>query len=233
MSSKALRAPGQPEVRITAGSGSITVVAEARTDVAAEGRADVQQASDGSFEIAPLRGSRSITVRCPEGSAVVVGTRSGSLRLLGRFGAVRATTMSGSIEVEEATSVDLRAMSGTIIVGSCSGPCRIKTKSGSTRVARAGSAEIHMGSGSVNVDHVEGAATIRAVSGKVAVDAGARGPIEIETMSGSVTVSLPEGCRPNVRAKSLSSKPRIECAPGDDCDIKVRTLSGGIAVRCR
>ena len=226
-------APGHPEVRITAGSGSITVVGEARDDVVADGGEDVRRASDGAFEVAPHRRSRSMTVRCPKGASVKVGTRSGSLRLSGRLGAVRATTMSGSIEVEEAAAVDLRAMSGTITVGKCAGACRVKTKSGTARIGSAGSVEIHIGSGRINVEHVDGAVTVRAVSGSVTLDAGGDGPIEIETMSGSITVTLPAGCKPEVLAKSLSSRPKIECEQGHDCKVSVRTMSGGVTVRCR
>ncbi|HEX2381960.1 MAG TPA: DUF4097 family beta strand repeat-containing protein [Acidimicrobiales bacterium] len=225
-------APGQPEVRISAGSGSITIIGEAREDVVTDGHAHVH-AHDGAFEITAHRRSRSMTVRCPAGASVVVGSRSGSLRLSGRLGAVRATTMSGSIDVEEAAEVDLRAMSGTITVGACAGPCRIKTKSGSTHVGSAGSVELHIGSGRVRIDRVAGAVTVRAVSGSVTLEAGGDGPVEVETMSGSVTVVLPSGCRPEVRAKSLSSRPKIECEEGHDCQVSVRTLSGRITVRCR
>ena len=84
-------------------------------------------------------------------------------------------------------------MSGTITVGTCAGPCRVKTKSGSTHVGSAGSVEVHIGSGRVKIDHVAGAVTVRAVSGSVTLEAGGEGPIEIETMSGSVTVVLPVG----------------------------------------
>jgi hypothetical protein len=85
----------------------------------------------------------------------------------------------------------------------------------------------------VHVDRVDGAATVRAVSGSVTLEAGGQGPIEVETMSGTVTVVLPQGFRPNVRAKSLSSRPRIDCPSGDDCSVRVRTLAGGITVTCR
>ena len=44
-------APGEPEVRITAGSGSITVIGEARDDVVADAGEDVRRASDGAFEV--------------------------------------------------------------------------------------------------------------------------------------------------------------------------------------
>jgi hypothetical protein len=231
--SEIVEARGQPEVRITAGSGSITVIAEARDDVVSDGHAEVGRAHDGAFEVTPHRRSRSLTVRCPTGTAVMVGSRSGSLRLSGRLGAVRATTLSGSIDVEDVASADLRAMSGTITVGKCDGPCRVKTKSGSTHVTSAGSVDIHIGSGRVRIDHVAGAVTVRAVSGSVTLEAGGDGPIEIETMSGSIAVSLPPGCKPDVHAKSLSSRPKIECERGQDCKVAVRTLSGRITVRCR
>lgn len=226
-------APGQPDVRITAGSGSVTVVAEARADVVADGRVEVHHRDDGTVEVTPQRGSRSMTVRCPEGTSLVVGTRSGSLRLTGRLDAVHATTMSGSIEVEDAASVDLRAMSGKITVGRTDGACRARTKSGSIRIGAAGSVEVHIGSGSVSVDRVEGSVRVRGVSGSVDVNANARGAIEVETMSGSITITLPTGCRPHVRAKSHSGRTRLECESGTDCEVAARTLSGGITVRCR
>jgi DUF4097 and DUF4098 domain-containing protein YvlB len=226
-------ARGQPEVRISAGSGSITVIGEARDDVVTDGHADVRPTPDGAFEVTSHRRSRSITVRCPTGTAVMVGSRSGSLRLSGPLGAVRATTLSGSIDVEDIASADLRAMSGTITVGRCDGPCRVKTKSGSIHVTSAGAVEIHIGSGRVRVDHVAAAVTVRAVSGSVTVEAGGEGPIEIETMSGSIAVSLPPGCKPDVHAKSLSSRPKIECERGQDCKVAVRTMSGRITVRSR
>jgi DUF4097 and DUF4098 domain-containing protein YvlB len=85
----------------------------------------------------------------------------------------------------------------------------------------------------VTVDHVEGSVTVRAVSGSVTLETEGGGPIEVETMSGSVTVVLPDGCKPEVRAKSLSSRPKIECEQGHDCKVAVRTMSGRITVRCR
>ena len=124
-------------------------------------------------------------------------------------------------------------MRGSITVGSCLGGCRVKTKSGSAHVGSVGAAEITIGSGSVRVDHVEGSVHARAISGSVTVDAEGHGPIEIETMSGAITITLPDGCRPEVRAKSLSGRPRVECPPGHDCVVTAKTLSGGITVRPR
>jgi DUF4097 and DUF4098 domain-containing protein YvlB len=223
--------PGPLEIRISANSGSITVMGETRADVIADAAATVEQVSDGSVEVVPPNSSTSVRVHCPEGCDVVVGTRSGSVTLLGRLGAVRATTVSGSIKAEEVTSADLRAMSGSIAVGSCEGICRVQTKSGSVRVGAAGAAEVMIGSGSVEVDHVDGALLVRAISGSVHVGTGGRERVEVETMSGSITVSLPPDCHPDVRARSMSSRPRVEPLAGADCEVVVRTLSGKIVVR--
>jgi DUF4097 and DUF4098 domain-containing protein YvlB len=219
------------EVRITAGSGSITVIGEPREDVAADGSADVRSGLDGSVEVVSRRPSGALTVRCPEGADVVVGTRSGSLKLRGRLGAVRATTISGGIEADEVLSADLRAMSGSIVVGSCAGTCRVKTKSGSARIGAAGAVEVTIGSGTVTVERVDGAARVRAVSGSVHVGAQGHGRVEVETMSGSITIILPVGCRPDVRARTLSGRPRVDLGTGNDCEVLARTLSGGIVVR--
>ena len=217
-------------VRIASSSGSITVLAESRVDLVAEGAANVETAEDGSVEVVLRRNSDSITVHCPEGTSLVVGTRSGSLTMSGHLGAVRATTLSGQLEAGDVTSADLRSTSGSILVGSCTGMCRAKTKSGSVHIGSAGSADVTIGSGSVEVDHVDGAVQVRSVSGSVGVGAQGHGPIEVETMSGSITITLPHGCQPDVHARSLSGRPRIELPSGRDCNVVARTLSGDIVV---
>jgi hypothetical protein len=228
---RGVRAPGQPEVRIASTSGAVTVVAEVRDDVVAEGGAQIDAAADGSIEVSLARGSTSITVRCPEGSDIVVGTRSGSLRLEGRLGSVMANTISGRIDADNVASADLRAVSGSIVVGVCAEMCRAKTKSGSIQIGSTGAAEVMMGSGRIKIASVVGALRVRAVSGSVQVVSQGRGPIEVETMSGSIAISLPPGCHPDVRARSVSSRPRVDLSPGTDCQVVVRTLSGDIVVR--
>lgn len=225
--------PGPPEIRIAASSGSITVFGEPRDDVVSDDNARVNAGPEGSVEVVPRKGSRSVTVRCPEGTHVVVGTRSGSLQLKGRLGAVRATTMSGKISVDQVASADVRSMSGSIAVGACTGACRVKTKSGSASIRSAGAAEVTVGSGSIQINHVEGSVRARAISGSVTLDAEGHGDVEVETMSGSIMVTLPDGCRPDVRAKTLSSRARVDSPPGHDVVVIAKTLSGGITVRPR
>jgi DUF4097 and DUF4098 domain-containing protein YvlB len=229
MSSEGVTTPLHPEVRIVTGSGSITVIAESRGDVIADGKAQVDTDENGALEI--KNKSRSLTVRCPEGTNIVAGTRSGSIRLHGSLGSVRATTLSGHVEADHVASADIRAMSGSVEVAACDGICRVKTKSGSTHIRSAGAVEVSIGSGTITVDNVTGAARARAISGSVQIGARGEGRVEAETMSGSITITLPPACRPTVKVKSLSSKPRVDVTQGQDCEVLARTLSGGITVR--
>jgi hypothetical protein len=221
----------RPELRVTATSGSLTVLAETRADVVIDGSGEVRTSADGSVDVLLRRASTSIKVRCPEGTDVVAGTRSGSLYLHGRLGDVRATTISGRVEADDVSSADLRSTSGSILVGTCAGTCRAMTKSGSVRIGSAGATEVAIGSGSVELDHVVGAVQVRAVSGSVAVAAAGAGRVEVETMSGSITIVLPADCRPDVRARSLSGRSSVELPAGFDCEVVAKTLSGGIVVR--
>src|SRR5436190_13954302 len=219
------------EVRVATSSGSVRIVGEARDDVAADG-ASVKV--DGTtVNVVGERSSGSLVIRCPEDADLVVGTRSGSLEIRGRVGSVRYTTLSGSLRAEHVASADIRSMSGSIEVESCDGLCRVKTKSGSTRVGSAGAVEVTIGSGSIDVQHVTGSVRARAISGTVGIGAQGEGRIEAETMSGSITITLPEGLRPHVHAKSLSRSTDIGVPRGDDCEIYCKTLSGGIKVRSR
>src|SRR5438067_10423688 len=119
MSSEGVTTQRIPEVRVSTHSGSITVVGESRADVVADGPVRMDVEDDGSIKITSKKGSSSLTIRCPEGSDVVVGTHSGSLTLKGRLGAARVTTMSGSIKAEQVSSADIRARSGSVEVVTC------------------------------------------------------------------------------------------------------------------
>ncbi len=225
-----VRAPGQPHVRATTRSGSVTVIGEPRHDVEVDGRAELWESDDGAIRV-ESRGSSSFEVRVPEGTDVVVGTESGSVYLRGRLGVVRATAESGGITADELVAADLRTVSGSISVHTCRGHCRANTKSGSIKVEEAGEVDLNITSGSVQVGYAAGRVRARAVSGSITIGAGGQGAIDIETMSGSVTLSLPRGCRPEVHAHAGGADPQVDCEQGHDCEIRVRAMSGSVHVR--
>ncbi len=228
--SPTVRAPGHPQVRVSTQSGSITIVGEPRDDVeVGHGRADLYEDDDGAICVKP-HGSESLEVWCPDGADVVVGSASGSLHLRGRLGTVRATAESGGITTEEVEAADLRTVSGSIRVEDCEGQCRARTESGSIKIDEAGSVEASITSGTVRVGYVRATVRIRTVSGSVEVGAGGAGPVTIETMSGSVKLSLPRDCRPDLHIHS-GREPEIDCEPGHDCEVRIRASSASVKVR--
>ena len=153
MSDEGVTTAGSPEVRVSTSSGSIRVIAEHRDGVAVEGgKVNV----DGPSTSVVSKGSSSLVVRCPEGADLVIGTRSGSLELRGPVGAVRFTTLSGSLRAEHVSSADIRGMSGSVDIAKCDGMCRVKTKSGSTHVGSAGAVEVTIGGRERNRGHRRG-----------------------------------------------------------------------------
>ena len=86
---------------IAARSGSILLRSGPGSAVEAPG-ATVWRETDGSVRIESS--SRNLEVTCPEGADVILGTASGKVRLVGRFGDVRVTSASGSVQVDRATS---------------------------------------------------------------------------------------------------------------------------------
>ena len=214
-------------LRISATSGGVTVTAEPRTDVVVDRRGVAASTTDGTIEIRAARPSDSVDVRCPVDADVMVGTRSGGVELAGRFGTVGITSQSGSIRVAAAAEADLRTVSGVVKVEACDGRCRVSTTSGRITVGATGDAEISTSSGSVDVDAVAGTIEVRSVSGTVSVASAGGGPVNASTVSGSITIRLPNGVRPAVRTSGRGTV-HSTLEPGDDMLIDIATVSGTV-----
>jgi len=225
------------ELAVATTSGKVIVVGEERGDIAVEGvrrdrvgfRQGLHVGPEGRIDIVPARRSDKVEIRCPVGADVIVGTTSGNVRLEGRLGNVRVTTVSASVSVEEVDGLDVRGVSGTVEVERCHGRCRVRGTSGSVSIERTGSVEIGTVSGNVDVERLEGEARVKTVSASIEIGAEGAGEIDIHTVSGSVTVTLPATVRPRLRLKTLG-RVRSELEEGNDCRIAVKSVSGSITV---
>src|SRR2546423_263267 len=108
MSSEGVATTGSPEVRVSTGSASVTVIGEPREGVAAEG--GIVEIDGTTVKVVGRSQSSALTIRCPDTYEVVVGTRSGSLDVRGRVGAVRFTTQSGRLRAEHVAAAEIRVM---------------------------------------------------------------------------------------------------------------------------
>ncbi len=220
-------AEGIDRVRISTVSGAIAVLAEERSDFAIESGGGKAEVVEGVLTIA-VQNSR-VALQCPLGTDLVAGTNSGGIVLAGRLGDVAVSSLSGNVHIRHAANADVRAGSGKVVVDQCDGRARISVKSGTAELGSAAEFAGATISGAVTAN-VTGAMRVRSVSGAVDATAGGEGDIAVETLSGQVTVRLPEGVRPRARLASRSSKPLCDCPEGDDLKVAIRSLSGRIHV---
>jgi DUF4097 and DUF4098 domain-containing protein YvlB len=214
-------------VRITSRSGRVRVIGEARADVAAEGASIVDH--HGQREV--RCGSKKIEVRVPVGTDLVVGTSSGDVELRGDLGHVGVTTVSGGVTAEQVSSIDARTKSGRVEVQTSSGAVRLKTGSSSIRIDQAaGEVRVASVSGKVQIKEAHGLASVRTVSGNVELGLSDASAALVETVSGTMRITVPAGVHPAARLKTVSGKRRVECDPGDDVAITARSVSGDLLV---
>jgi DUF4097 and DUF4098 domain-containing protein YvlB len=214
-------------VRITSRSGRVRVIGEARSDVVADGVSIVDH--HGQREV--RCGSKAIEVRVPVGTDLVVGTSSGAVELQGDLGHVGVTTVSGRVTVEQVSSIDARTKSGRVEVQTSAGAVRLKTGSSSIRIDQAaGEVWVASISGKVQIKEAQGLASVRTVSGNVELGLSGAGEALLETVSGTMRITVPAGVHPTARLTSVSGKQRVECETGDDVAITARSVSGDLLV---
>jgi DUF4097 and DUF4098 domain-containing protein YvlB len=177
-------------------------------------------------------GTANLELRCPTGADIVIGTISGAVALRGTLGSVRVTTVSGNVSVERAEEIDVRAVTSDVEVGRCSARCSVRTKTGKAIVGTAGDVYVSTISGTIQLGKAARKVRAQSVSGAVRVGTENHGDVKVQTLSGPVTVAVPDGVRPSSRLQSVSGRKHSECPEGSDCSIAVQSVSGRIDVVC-
>jgi DUF4097 and DUF4098 domain-containing protein YvlB len=219
---------GRAILRVTAPSGRVRVIAEARDGIAVlQGAARVDEADPMRLHVDGTSGQ--VDVRVPLGTDVVVGAASGRVTLKGRFGAVSVAADSGRVEIDHAETIDVRAGSGRVDIGRCEGLCRIHAGSGRADIHSAGPTELMVDSGSIRIEEARGSAQLRTTSGRIEVALAGPHDVEAESVSGRVRVTVPSDVRPHV---ILSSQGRTTSGVpvGEDSTIRLRSISGRLEV---
>ena len=231
MNSQRFDLPVAVTLRLHTRSGKIDVTTEPREDVLVEGDGfDATEADGGAaLDVRSGRGgSRPLSVRCPAGTDIVIGTQGGSIHMTGDFGTVSVTTMSGDIDVDTADEADLRTGSGTITLIGCRERCRLNSVSGTIKAGHVEAIAAGTMSGSISIERVGGKLKARTVSGSITARLDGDGNIVVKTVSGKVHLELPEGTGLSTRFKTMSGKVRNPFPAGSDCHIEAMTISGSI-----
>jgi DUF4097 and DUF4098 domain-containing protein YvlB len=225
MTGDAMAEQGIGALEIATLSGSVVIRARpiARPEVLS-GRAEIL--GDGVVRTGP---SGRVEIACPEGSDVVIGSSSGRVECHGRLGRVAVTGRSGRISIGEARDVEVRTASGRVEVGRCDGLCRVASASGSVTIGYAGAIEATVASGRLEVDAV-GDAQVHAVSGRVVLGLTRAGSVDVSTISGRVSVSVPPGVQPDQHLATRSGRIQSDVLPGADGRLAIESFSGSIKV---
>jgi len=216
-------------LRASTESARLEVIAEDRVDIEVGG----EIAADDAGVVTVATASRSLVVRVPRGTELVVGTTSGRVRIVGSVGAAKVATESGRVEIEQAERLDVRTRSGRVDVGTCQQRCLVHADSGRVSVDRAGGLDVHTGSGRVAVGAAHGDIHVRTTSGRVSVGIDGPAVVDAETVSGRIDVDVERGLGTHLDQAEVGRRVHIEAPTGDDCLIRTKTVSGRIRVRSR
>lgn len=182
-----------------------------------------------------------IEVRVPHGSDVTVRTASADVALDGRFGRVHGTTASGDLRVTEAEWVRLHTASGDIVADEVHGDADFKTASGDVRSTHVGG-RLTAGvvSGDLTVDRADGGGSAGAVSGTIELGSVGGGDLSVNSVSGDVTVGVPEGTSVHVDVATVTGDLRSDVELRDEpsggtggplLSIRGKTVSGDVRLR--
>jgi len=157
-----------------------------------------------------------LRVRAPEGVQLRAETASADLRGRGRFGSLHAKAASGDLDLDEVNGdAQVEAASGDVRLAGVGGAIDISTASGDIRLGHVkGPLSARAASGDIHVDEA-GDAKVRTASGDQRILAVAEGSVELQSMSGDITVGVRKGSNLWVDARAMSGDLNSEVALDD------------------
>jgi DUF4097 and DUF4098 domain-containing protein YvlB len=182
-----------------------------------------------------------LMIRAPEGANVNFEGASADVRGRGRFGALDANSASGDIEFEELSGeARINSASGDVSVRAVDGIAEINTASGDVDLGRvAGSINAKTASGDVHVDEAGAGVKIRTASGDQQIGGVTAGSVELQSMSGDISVGIRRGSNVWVDARAMSGDLSSELELGDEqptddagplVELSAASMSGDVRV---
>ena len=179
-------------------------------------------------------------IRCPQGTALDVRTKSADVSVRGTLGSVAVASASGDVEVDR--------VSGDLNVKSASSDVSAREVGGATSIQTAsGDIDIEVARGRVNVTSVSGDITVgeayddvsaNSVSGDQDHRAVMQGAVSAHSVSGDVTIGVRRGSKAHLDCTTVSGETSSELelsseAPSGDgpfVDVRAKTVSGDIRI---
>jgi DUF4097 and DUF4098 domain-containing protein YvlB len=181
-----------------------------------------------------------LKIRVPAGAKIQFEGASADVRGRGRFGGLEADSASGDVEFDDvAGDATVNAASGDVTVRSIDGAADVNTASGDVELGRVGGELVaKAASGDINVNEAGADVKIRTASGDQRIGGVIAGSVELQSMSGDISVGIRQGSNVWVDARAMSGDLSSELELGDEqppddaplVELKAASMSGDVNV---
>jgi putative adhesin len=182
-----------------------------------------------------------IPIRVPQGSSLDVSTESADVVGTGTFESVDVRSASGDVRlqtVEQEASV--KSVSGDVLLDAVGGEASVNSVSGDLIVGSIGRVgSLHTVSGDIEVRESLSSLHLKTISGDARVGSASEGEVNMQSVSGDLTLGLRSGSKLWVDARSTSGKTTSELELGDVppadrngplVELRAKSVSGDIRV---
>lgn len=236
-----LETPGPVRLHVENGRGRIVVRVADRptTEVAVAGAraAEVRVTQDGRrigvHAPKPRNGifggadELDIEVVVPLDSDLVARSGSAGITASGRLMTARVKSASGTVVLDQATTVVVDTGSGDVSVAEVDGDVRVRTGSGAVDLGRvAGAASVSTGSGDVCLGQALGTAVVKTGSGDLEVG---ESTADLTSKTGSGDVVVRTARRGRILVKGASTRVHVGIPAGTPVWTDLTTVSGRVS----
>lgn len=182
-----------------------------------------------------------LRIEAPPGLALEAGLASCDLTVSVEAAKIRANSASGDLRVGRVTgSATIKTASGDVVVDSVGDRLTVNAASGDVRVGRGeGDSRIVTASGDISIDWADGVVEVKTASGDTRVGEFTGGRLSAHTVSGDVSVGMAAGRSVELDLLSHSGdmrlpQPRSGEAPaleGHRARLTFRSVSGDFVLR--
>jgi hypothetical protein len=183
-----------------------------------------------------------LRISCPPGADIDAQTKSADVHAHGEYGTVLVKTASGDVDLGEIKGdTRVKTASGDVHVDEVHGTTSIQTASGDLAMQRAhGDVTGQLVSGDIWIRDALKSVSLNTVSGDVRVDAAMEGVIQVNAISGDITVGVRRGSSVFVDCNTisgsmsseleLSDSPSEAGEPGPAIEVRAKTVSGDVSL---
>ncbi|WP_377320511.1 DUF4097 domain-containing protein [Pimelobacter simplex] len=168
-----------------------------------------------------------VEVAVPVASDLVARSSSADIEVAGRLMTARVKTASGTVSLDQATTVVVDTGSGDVTVAEVDGDVRVRTGSGAVDLGRVVStASVSTGSGDVCLGQALGTVVVKTGSGDLELGDSAA-DVSAKTGSGDVVVRTAR--RGRITVKGASTRVRVGVPAGTPVWTDLSTVTGRVA----